>query len=521
MLDTIRRHQQSWLTYLIFLAIIVVFAVNFGPGSSGCRGVAGTSYAAMVDGDVIRQQEFALLYSRRLEALRERFRGSNFELTNEMVERMGLRTQIIDQMVNTKLLAHEATKRGLKVSDPELLDYLDRSFGVRSVSEQQYRSFVERNFQSTVTRFEDEMRTALLAQKMERFLTENVSVGDAELKTEFMREHDRAMVDYVKVEISSDVAEPSAAEIDKLLADEHKAVEARFATDAIRYRTPEQRRARQIVLSLGQDASDADVAKARSKLNEIKGKIDSGADFAALAKEVSQDEASKAQGGDMGWLKRGELPKTLEDAAYVLKTNEITTEPVRTLTGMHLLQVTEIKPPQSRELKEVEREVALSVLRDRAAESYAKNKAETLLGQLRGGKELASLTQTEEDSRGATGEQAKRLVRHESQWIIKSDQAIPSIGLAPDLHSEIFTLSPQSPVANKVYKVGKAYYVAVLKQRETPDLSKFDTEKPQLREQAIRDKQGQVSQAWIRNLRESANVDLNPALFGREEKSKG
>jgi peptidyl-prolyl cis-trans isomerase D len=54
MLDVIRQNKQSLLSYLIFVAIIVVFAVNFGPGSSGCHGLSGTPTAARVNGETIR-----------------------------------------------------------------------------------------------------------------------------------------------------------------------------------------------------------------------------------------------------------------------------------------------------------------------------------------------------------------------------------------------------------------------------------------------------------------------------------
>jgi len=527
MLDTIRRHQQSWLTYLIFLAIIVVFAVNFGPGSSSCRGVAGSPYAAMVDGDTIRQQEFALLYSRRLEAMRRRAQASNFDFTTDMAEKMGLRSEVINQLIDGKLLAHEADRRGLKISDEELLEYLQTTYRVKDVSPEDYRNFVERNFHVNVTRFENEVRDEMLGQKMARLLTDNVMVGDGELQKAYLKDHDRASIEYVRFELGSDAAPPSAAAIDTLLADEGKAVEERYHAESYKYRVPEQRHARQILRKLKADASDAEVAKARSQLLEYKGQIEGGADFAALAKEHSDDAATKAQGGDLGLVKRGALPKSVEDAVYALRqAQQLASEPVRSPFGLHLVQLTEITAPTQKPLKDVEREVAANLLRERAAEVKAKAAATALLMQLKAGKALAALTESEDDvkkaeeaAKAAKPPKAKpasgKLVRRDSGWILKADQAVPGIGLSPELHSAIFARTKSAPLGETVIKVGRAFYVFVLKDRETPDLAKFAADKDTLREQAQFTKRRSVFEAWVKQLRAQAKVELNPSVFGK------
>ncbi len=533
MLDTIRRHQQSWMTYLIFLAIIVVFAVNFGPGSSsGCRGATGGASAAVVDGDTIRQQDFALVYSRRLEAMRRRAQASNFEFTAEMADKMGLRTEVINQLIDAKLLAHEADRRGLKISDAELLEYLQNTYRVKDVNPEDYRNFVERNFRTNVTRFEDEVRDELLGQKMARMVSDNVMVGDAELKKSYLREHDRAMIEYVRFDVASDGPEPTAAAIDQLLANEGKAVEERYTAESYKYRTPEQRQARAIMKKLLAGATDAQVAKARSALQELKGQIDGGADFAALAKQHSEDEASSAKGGDLGEVKRGMLPKSVEDAVFKLKAEELTAEPVRTPLGLYLVQVTSVTPPAQRPQKEVEREVAANILRERAGDAKAKTEATALLSQLRAGKALTSLTETDKEAKDAKeaaeaakgGKAAKtakgkptpvKLTRIESPWILQADEAIAGIGLSPALHQEIFALNRDAPVAKEIHKVGRAYYVVVLKDRETPDLAKFESDKETLREQALWNKRRQVYEDWLKQLRGQAKVELNPSVFGQ------
>ena len=106
MLDAMRKSSQSFLIYLIFGAIILVFAINFGPGSGSCSPVP-QNYAAVVDGDVITRQEFDALYSLRRDALRRSYQRANREMTPEVLEKL------FDPFFTTK--AH-GTGLGLAVS---------------------------------------------------------------------------------------------------------------------------------------------------------------------------------------------------------------------------------------------------------------------------------------------------------------------------------------------------------------------------------------------------------------------
>ncbi|MCA1057209.1 peptidylprolyl isomerase [Rossellomorea aquimaris] len=72
---------------------------------------------------------------------------------------------------------------------------------------------------------------------------------------------------------------------------------------------------------------------------EVKGKLDSGEDFAALAKEYSTD-SSKEQGGDLGFFGEGEMVPEFEEAAFSMETGEIS-DPVETEFGYHIIKVVE------------------------------------------------------------------------------------------------------------------------------------------------------------------------------------
>ena len=74
--------------------------------------------------------------------------------------------------------------------------------------------------------------------------------------------------------------------------------------------------------------------------NEVIEKLNAGEDFATLAKELSLDTASGANGGDLDWFTVGQMVTEFNDAAYALEVNEIS-KPVKSDYGYHIIQITD------------------------------------------------------------------------------------------------------------------------------------------------------------------------------------
>ncbi|MEZ4272437.1 MAG: SurA N-terminal domain-containing protein [Myxococcota bacterium] len=122
MLQSMRKNTQSTVTLLIFGAIIIVFAFNFGPGSGSCGAGGGSDYAATVDGDVIKRQDFAQIYNRLIDQQRR----YGFGATDSDAQLEATRRQAIDSLIQNKLLAHEAKRHDLTTSDKELREFLTK-----------------------------------------------------------------------------------------------------------------------------------------------------------------------------------------------------------------------------------------------------------------------------------------------------------------------------------------------------------------------------------------------------------
>jgi peptidyl-prolyl cis-trans isomerase SurA len=122
------------------------------------------------------------------------------------------------------------------------------------------------------------------------------------------------------------------------------------------YAQPESVHLSEILVSTGTgDATDAQVASAKAKADDIEAKLKGGADFSQVAR-TSSDGTTAGEGGDLGQYKRGALAKVLEDATFSLKTGQYT-EPIRTRQGYVILKVTQHTAGGVPEYKDVENQV--------------------------------------------------------------------------------------------------------------------------------------------------------------------
>src|SRR5262249_39044490 len=94
-------------------------------------------------------------------------------------------------------------------------------------------------------------------------------------------------------------------------------------------------------------------------------RLKKGEDFAALAKQLSEDQANNDKGGDLGFIHRGHTEQAFETTAFALQPGELS-DVVETRRGLHILKVDERKAPRDKPLSEVREEILKSLRADRA-----------------------------------------------------------------------------------------------------------------------------------------------------------
>jgi len=158
-----------------------------------------------------------------------------------------------------------------------------------------------------------------------------------------------------------------------------------------KFETPEQVRVRHILVS-------AKACEAEARARELLAKArQPGADFAALAKEDSDDPGSAARGGDLGFFPRGRMSPAFETAAFALKQPGELSDVVKTEFGYHVIRLEEHKPAKRRPYEEVRDELLKTV-----EESEARARRQRVVGEITAGIKFDSEAVDELVARHAT-----------------------------------------------------------------------------------------------------------------------
>jgi peptidyl-prolyl cis-trans isomerase D len=524
MLDKFRENSRSIGTYLIFGAIIVVFVAYFGQGSVGFTSMGGptSGYAAKVNGEEISVREFQSAYGSMLQAYKQQT-GGNFD--EAMAEQLGLKDTVLDRLVERRLLVEVAKDSGLSVSDDEVAK------AVREVAAFQkdgqfdfptYKAVLANSVGLTPDKFEEEVRGDLLREKMIQQVRQAAKASDEEVREEYRKDNDKAALTVVRFGAPAFMqqAKPTDAELKAYLASDEgkKAVEAQYKEQAFRFKQPKRVQAQHILVKVAEDAPEADVEAAKAKLADAKKQIEGGAEFAELAKQISEDPGSKDKGGDLGFFGPGTMAKPFEEAAFALGKGEMS-DIVRTRFGLHLIKVNDVTEPKEQKLEEVQDQIASEILRKQKAKELAKTKAEEVLAQVKAGKSLEELfpaPHTEDDGHGHTEPlptPADQLAVAEKVGLFNvQSEYVPKVGASADLAKAVQG-AEKGTVLPQTYEVSEQYVVAVVTDRVKPDMAAFESKAQQYRDRVVARKEAGLVQDFTTKLREKAKVEKNPEIF--------
>jgi foldase protein PrsA len=205
---------------------------------------------------------------------------SKEELYSKLTDLYGKDT--LDSLVTNKMIEMEAKKEKVKVTGNEIdeeLTKLQESYG----GEEAFTSALEQNNVS-MDKIREDIEFYLLAEKL---IEPEISITDEEMKTYFEENKDS-------------------------------------------FDEKEQVKASHILVE--------DEATAK----KVKEELDTGKDFAELAKEYSTDTSNAADGGDLGYFTKGEMAEEFEKAAFEMEVNTVS-NPVKTDFGYHIIKVTDKK----------------------------------------------------------------------------------------------------------------------------------------------------------------------------------
>lgn len=163
-----------------------------------------------------------------------------------------------------------------------------------------------------------------------------------------------------------------------------------------------------ILLRLNQQASKEEVAAARVRIDSIYQALKNGADFAEMARKVSQDPGSAQQGGLLPFVQHGQLVKEYEDAAFALKVGEMSGV-VESPYGYHIILM---KDRKMLEPFEYHRDAILKFIEQRnLREHIADQKVEELVKASEGTKTKEQILEEKADELSLNDMELKNLIR--------------------------------------------------------------------------------------------------------------
>jgi peptidyl-prolyl cis-trans isomerase D len=385
-----------------------------------------------------------------------------------------LTPRIVQQLIQRAEIDYAARRMGLRVSDEELRDelrngpYRQMLFpGGNWIGQEKYEELL-RGSQTTVTEFEDGTRREMLARKLFSTLGASVTVTPAEVEKAFVDRNTKVKFQYATLSLDElqKQIKPTDAEIkafyetyknryensipekrtiryfvinDKDVENKVKVDDASiqkfYAQNQNEFRTPEQVRARHILIKTPAVGADGKVDQkgvdaARAKAQDVLKQVKAGGNFAELAKKYSEDPGSAQNGGELPAFGKGQMVPEFEKVAFGQNPGQVS-DLVQTTFGFHIIQTEQKMPAGLKPLAEVKPQIE---------QELKSQKTSTELNRI--GTDAQAAAQKDGLDKAAAQFGAPVV---QSNPVARTD-SLPGVGAAPQVMNAIF----EAPANSKV-----------------------------------------------------------------------
>ncbi len=393
---------------------------------------------AIVDEDVITQVE-----------LEQRIRDIQYQLKTPIkseADFQALTKQVLEKMIRDKIQLQMAKKNGIKIDDVTLNRVLQQLADNNNLTLEQLRAALEKdglNFE----RFREQTRDELIIKQLQQ----------------------RAVANKINV---------SDQEIDQFIEENNKQ-----AQQNVRYHL------RHILISTPESARPEQVQQAQQKAQQLYEKIQAGADFAELAIQESAGR-NALKGGDLGWRNANELPESFVAVLRKLNKGE-TSQPIRSASGFHLLQLVDTSSDQGTVIQTHARHILI-----KGDDEDARAKLADIKQQIEQGKDFAELAKQYSEDPGSRDKGG------DLGW------ADPGT-FVPAFESVMQTLD-EGEVSEPFQSQFGWHIMQVLERREQSASKAMlaAQARKQIRKRKIDEELG----LWLRKIRDEAYVEILPAM---------
>ncbi|MDJ0621454.1 MAG: SurA N-terminal domain-containing protein [Desulfocapsaceae bacterium] len=391
MLQILRNKAQS----IVIQAVVVIIALVFIFWGVGPNLMNSREAAIVVNDEEITFTDFQDAYDRTYNNLREQFGGT---LPQGLAESLGIRNQVVNQLIQDALLRQGAADMGIVISQEEIRDTIESMVQFQengAFSMDKYTSLLALNGYSP-QKFEEKVERDMLAQKVQLNIAKFATTATQHEIEDLNRlENASVAIKYVKID-PDEYVEAVDTDLDKIkewfttveenykttpqvklkyldfsyttvgakITVDESAIKSYYDEHLDEYTQGEKRGARHILFKADTSSSAEVHQQQRKKAEEVLAMAQGGQDFAALAKEYSEGP-SKAQGGNLGLFSRGQMVKPFEEAVFALPLGGIS-DVVTTSFGYHIIKVEEIQPSVIKPFSEIQDEIKTALQNEEA-----------------------------------------------------------------------------------------------------------------------------------------------------------
>lgn len=330
------------------IQVLIMAVLFFIPSGLKAEATASGGTIAVVNNEPI----FAGEIQKEAEPFVERFKKTAPEKDRTPEKISALKKEILDRLIEERLLLQEARTRKVRVLKTEIergQEQFKEPFRVDEKGAPRKPADVEKAFQDQLIKeglTQDQFNKRVEEQIMKVKLIEQ----EVKSKVELPRDAEvRDFFDKIKIKMAGKPVKTSSKEEEADLSQISKYLERM---------TGEQVNIRHILIRSQRNEPAADRAEAKKKIEGILQKVRGGEDFAFMAKKYTDDPLSKDRGGDLGFIAKGDLGLSEMDAAiFKLKEGEVSPV-VETEIGYHIVKMVEKKNPHPLEYEDVKEDLA-------------------------------------------------------------------------------------------------------------------------------------------------------------------
>ncbi|HEX3232585.1 MAG TPA: peptidylprolyl isomerase [Gemmatimonadales bacterium] len=309
-------------------------------GITGGTGLLTKTAVGKVNGQSIDARTYQTVVQQNIDARQRQAPGAL-----GMEEYAQIRDEVWEQFVQTSVLQAEYRRRGITVSEDEIVQALRTSPPpeFQKIPEFQTDSqFDMAKYQRWLTSsvaeqylpaLESQYREQLLRSKLLRVVTADVYLSDAALWEQYRDEHEMVKVSLTAVVPKNVIPDSTVKLTDAEIQAYYKAHQSDFKRPATAFLS---------FVALPRLTTAADTAAARARADSLRQEIAGGAPFADVARRESSDSVSAARGGDLDEWTRGSMDPAFDSAAFKLPLNTVS-QPVLSQFGFHLIEITSRK----------------------------------------------------------------------------------------------------------------------------------------------------------------------------------